>query len=485
MLTKFSIVTLFFLFMIVPTISYCQKIGSGEVIGRSSDVTWKLFGNLKIYPTNGANIDFNGNDTGMAWILDESGTMDHNSIRAEARLGFDVTGANFNFMSILEGDFVLNANNTDRGSGQPMGEANNGMSGEDFGIEKLEAGYDFSYLNLPVRLSAGWNDKFLDRTSGILYGDDHPFIGLNGTVKNVDYMFLYITILDDISLEDGEQPIWDADDLDWRVYALKLTFNLPFLDAKFSPFYAFSDNNNKNANVHYIGFETYGKYNIFIPRAEFVYATGDKDDLNGMNNVNISAFAGFLSLEAKIKEYFIPYIGSYFLSGDGDADDGKIHAFNAITNNARYSDVFGMENAMIHRWSPVLGSTLYSNSPEMLGGQGSGYGGLSGTSSANSPGMITVGIGAKGTINKFNYKTQLQYLRFASTGALEDYYHRKDVSNEMGIMWDTSLTYHFTNHFSIGDTFSVFTPGDGYQDIWGNDYDKTAFLNTVEFVWSF
>jgi len=107
-----------------------------------------------------------------------------------------------------------------------MGEANNGMSGEDFGIEKLEAGYRFSYLNLPVRLSAGWNDKFLDRTSGILYGDDHPFIGLNGTVKNVDYMFLYITILDDISLEDGEQPIWDADDLDWRVYAFKTDFSI-------------------------------------------------------------------------------------------------------------------------------------------------------------------------------------------------------------------------------------------------------------------
>ena len=485
MFKSYLITAFFFLFIMFSATSYCQQIGSGEVLGRSSDVTWKLFGNLKIYPTNGANLDFNGNDTDKAWILDEGGTMDHNSIRAEARLGFDVSGEYFNFMTILEGDFLLNKQNGDRGAGEPMGQYDSGFTGEDFGIEKLEASYDFSYLKVPLKLSAGWNDKFLDRTSGLLYGDDHPFIGLSGAVNDIEYQFLYLIILDDINLDDGTQPIWDADDLDWRVYTLKLTFNLPFLDAKFSPFYAFSDNNNQNANVHYLGFETYGKYRIFIPRAEFIYATGEKDDFNGMNNIDISAFAGFLSLEAKIKEYFIPYIGSYFISGDGDENDKKIHAFNAITNNARYSDVFGMENALIHRWSPIIGSTLYSNSPEMLGGQGSGYGGLSSTSSANSPGMISVGIGAKGKIDKFDYKTQLQYLRFASTGALEDYYHVNDVSNEMGIMWDTNLTYHFTNHFSVGDTFSIFSPGEGYQDIWGSKYDKTAFLNTVELVWSF
>lgn len=485
MFKSYLITAFFFLFIMFSATSYCQQIGSGEVLGRSSDVTWKLFGNLKIYPTNGANLDFNGNDTDKAWILDEGGTMDHNSIRAEARLGFDVSGEYFNFMTILEGDFLLNKQNGDRGAGEPMGQYDSGFTGEDFGIEKLEASYDFSYLKVPLKLSAGWNDKFLDRTSGLLYGDDHPFIGLSGAVNDIEYQFLYLIILDDINLDDGTQPIWDADDLDWRVYTLKLTFNLPFLDAKFSPFYAFSDNNNQNANVHYLGFETYGKYGIFIPRAEFIYATGEKDDFNGMNNIDISAFAGFLSLEAKIKEYFIPYIGSYFISGDGDENDKKIHAFNAITNNARYSDVFGMENALIHRWSPIIGSTLYSNSPEMLGGQGSGYGGLSSTSSANSPGMISVGIGAKGKIDKFDYKTQLQYLRFASTGALEDYYHVNDVSNEMGIMWDTNLTYHFTNHFSVGDTFSIFSPGEGYQDIWGSKYDKTAFLNTVELVWSF
>jgi len=35
------------------------------------------------------------------------------------------------------------------------------------------------------------------------------------------------------------------------------------------------------------------------------------------------------------------------------------------------------------------------------------------------------------------------------------------------------------------NVFSVFDPGDGVQDIRGDEYDDTAIMNTVEIIWMF
>jgi hypothetical protein len=470
------------------------KMGSGKVSAKSGDVNWELFGSLRVYPHLVDNVDFNDDHTKYDFFQDESGSHgNEESIRTQARIGFNAQGQNWTFSSILESDFVYNKVNGDRGAGDPLGIDDSGMTGEDFGIEKLEATYDFAAHGIPIKLATGWNDKFADiATGGMVYGDDHPFIELSGELmRNVKWNALYLVIYDDIdeSLNgDGEVSAYDADDLDWRAYSLKLQFPLGDTGLNVSPFYFYSDNEGHKADAHYFGLEAIGKTGIFIPRAEFVYVTGEKDDHelgNGnTDDVDIESYAAFASLEVDVHPLFKPFVGGYFYQGDEDANDGDIDAYNAITNIARYTPVFGMENAFIYRHIPVLGTHIYSGTPTMLGGSATGYGGLSNSGSANSPGMTSLGIGAKGSRNNWEYKAMMQYFEFEDTGALEDL-EGKSIDDEMGIEFDVHLTYHFTDHFSLGNTLSVFDPGDGIQDLYGSDYDETAIMNTCEMIWSF
>lgn len=470
-----------------------DKMGSGKVTAKSGNVNWELFGSLKFYPHLVDNVDFNDDDTPYDYFLDESGAHgNEESIRSQARIGLNALGQNWTFYSILEADFVVNSRNTDRGAGDPLGNTDSGMTGEDFGIEKLEATYDFAAHGMPIKLATGWNDRGDVATGGMLYVDDHPFIELSGElIRDVKWNAMYLVIQDDIDESDdgeGEVSAYDADDLDWRAYFLKLEFPVGDTGLNLSPFYVYSDNEGHKADAHYFGLEAIGKAGIFTSRAEFIYVTGEKEDHlleNGRHDdVDIQSYAAFASLEADLHPLFKPFVGGYFYQGDGNANDGDIDAFNSITNDVRYTPVFGMENAIIYRYIPALGTYLYGHMPGMLGGTGTGYGGGGNTESANFPGLILLGIGAKGSRNNWEYKAMMQYFQFEDTGALEDV-ENKSIDDEMGMEFDVNLTYHFTDHFSLGNTFSVFDPGDGIQDLRGSDYDQTAIMNTFEIVWNF
>ncbi len=459
------------------------EVGSGKVQAKSSDVDINIFGSLKTYPHIMDNVDFNDENTAMDFLVDESGFLDDDTVtvRNEARLGFSAEGENFTALMILEGDFALSKGNTDRGI-RGGGYEDSGMSGEDFGIEKLEFTYDFSSHGAPMCVETGWQTKWLDiETGGLLYGDDHPYIGLKGKMGDITWEALTMWIFDHVN-EIG--PLGDADYMDWEAYTLKA--DIPVQSMHFVPFYAFSNNERAAADVHYFGFETFGKMGMLTPRAEVVYAMGDKDNTwtSGDHSADISAYAAYASLEANISSLINPYIGGQIMSGDDDANDDDIDAYNPITNIARYTPQFGMENAFVYRYVPALGSHLYANDFSMLGGAGTGYGGISNSSSRNSPGMISMGIGCRGSYKKFTYKTQFQYFMMEEEGALEDV-QGESVDDELGMEYDLQVTYNFTKHFSIGNVISVFDPGDAMEDLYGDDYDELAWLDTVEFKWSF
>ncbi|MBW1975425.1 MAG: hypothetical protein JRI45_07620 [Deltaproteobacteria bacterium] len=480
MMKKVFVCCLGVLFIIGLSGMAMAKMGSGKVTAKSSDVDIKIFGSMHTYPTYVSNPDFNSDATPYDFVLDENGYQAEYSIRNEARLGFAGSGENWSFLMILESDFTYNKQNGDRGANRtdPL---DSGMTGEDFGIEKLEFDYNFGYFTLET----GWQTKFLDlKTGGVLYGDDHPFIGLKGTYNDVKWEILSLYIFDDIEGVGRGKAIgpYDANALDWRAYTAKVIF--PVAGLNVSPFYAYSENNEHHAYVNYIGAEAYGKLGMITPRAEFVYAVGNENPEDSGEDYDISAFAAFGALEFDLAPYFKPYIGGYYISGDGDANDHDIDAFNPITNISRYTPTFGMENAFIYKYVPVLGSHLYSNAPDMLGGAKTGYGGIGNVSSMNSPGMMSIGVGAKGTYDKWQYKAQFQYFWFADEGALEDI-EGKDISDELGMEFDLQITYKFNKHFSIGNVISVFDPGDAIEDLYGDDYDETAFMNTVELKWQF
>ncbi len=470
---------IFALFVLVPVISFAAM---GTMEPKSKDVGVNFFGSVKTYPTFLSDVDLNDDDTSFDHVLDENGWMADHNIRNEVRIGWTVKGENWDFMAILESDFNLNKANGDRGL-DGSSPSDSGMSGEDFGIEKFNVSYDFG----PLAVKAGWNTRFLDiKTGGLLYGDDHPYIGLDGKFNDsISWEALYLIIQDETAT-DGIGAI-DADTLDWRAYTFKLNYKLPngFI---LSPFYAYSDNDEAkaaNAKVHYLGFEGYGNLGMVTPRFELVYATGDTDTCAATGqDYDISGLAGYASADINVSPAVVPYFGMSYLSGDDNANDDDIEAFNSITNISRYTPTFGMENAFIYRYIPVLGSHLYANDFAMLGGDTPGYGGIGNSANGDSPGMLTYGVGIKGKINAFAYRAQIIFMTFEEEGALEDVYGR-DIDDYVGTEYDIHLSYKFGKHFTLGNCLSVFDPGDAVEDIRGDDFDDIGFINTVEMIWSF
>ena len=449
----------------------------GQMSPKSKDITVEWFGSMKTYPIWTSDLNFHDSDAGDM-MLDENGVITDHNVRNELRIGWKGGNDKFDFMIILEADFNLDKNNTDRGAsvGQPK---DSGMTGEDFGVEKLDIGYNFG----PFRIHTGWTTRWLDlKTGGLVYGDDHPYIGLTGNIgENFKWEADYMIIYDAID-NSGINP-WDGDDLDWRVYSLKGIYTIPSGFAKgfvISPFYAFSDNSKKttnNAQVSYFGLEGYGKLGMFTPRFEIVYADGDMDG-EGVD-YDISAMAGYASLDIEICPGFIPYFGVKWEEGDDDPNDDDIDAFNAITDISRYTPTFGMENAIVYRFIPTLGTHLYSGNFNVIGSQ-PGYGGIGNTSKGDAPGMLMWGLGFKGKFDKWSYK--VQYMDFQFDEEPDELY--PGVDDEVGQEFDIRVAYAFSKHFTIANCFAAFDPGDAIEDMNGDDYDDTALVNTIELIWT-
>ncbi len=444
---------------------------------KSKDVEGNFFGRIKVYPHYIGDVDFNSDNASDGTIIDESGTMSGFDQRNEVRFGWLGGGQDWTFKIVLEADLIPEQATVDRGPARGVGTSN----GANFGVEKLKMTYNFGSF----AIEAGWDDKFLDvQSGGNLYGDDHPFIGFYGKLSpQFSWEALYIAVNESIWAPVGTN---DSDIGDWRVYTLKGIYKMENGFA-ISPFYAYSDNGNGTttvcARVSYLGAEAYGKLGMFTPRLEFVYATGDTGKNAAGKDYDISAWAAYGSVEIAVSPRFVPFFGINYQSGDGDGTDGDIEAFNGITNISRYTPTFGLENAIIYRWVPNLGSILYANNFANLGTAGSGYGEGFNTGTGDGPGMIMYGLGFKGKVNKWSYKAQVMYFQLDDTGGLEDFYGR-NIDESMGTEYDFWFRYQFNKHFSIGNCFAVFDPGDAVEDINGAGFDDTAVMDTVELIWA-
>ncbi len=174
---KWILVSMVLMFFSFP---FSASAKMGELIPKSKDIEVKFFGSVKTYPTFLGDVDLNSKDTEYDRILDENGWMADHNVRNELRMGWVGKGDNWDFLIILEADFNLSKAHADRGADLTQS-LDSGMTGEDFGVEKLNLRYNFG----PVAIKTGWNTRFLDiMTGGVLYGDDHPYIGLEGKLGN-------------------------------------------------------------------------------------------------------------------------------------------------------------------------------------------------------------------------------------------------------------------------------------------------------------
>jgi len=474
-------------FLAVPLTAFGTM---GQMSPKSKDISVEWFGSLKTYPSWMSSLDFGGNSD-IDWMLDENGVLADHNVRNELRMGWKGGNDTFDFMIILEADFNLDKNNTDRGANRfgytDQIAYDQGMSGDDFGVEKLDIGYNFG----PFRIHTGWTTRWLDiHTGGLVYGDDHPYIGLTGNIgENFSWEADYTIVYDVLTRSDNAYSPFSGDNLDWRFYSLKGIYKIPSGFAKgfvISPFYAFSDNSKEqtnNAKVSYLGLEGYGKLGMFTPRFEIAYADGSTDDDRTTGrDYDISAMAAFASVDIEVSPSFIPYFGIKWEEGDSDPTDDDIDAFNAITDISRYTPTFGMENAIVYRLVPSLGTHLYSGNFNRIGTQ-PGYGGISNSSEGDAPGLLMWGLGFKGKYGKWSYKVQYMDFQFDEAPKIDAAGNPKNVDDEVGQEFDVRVAYAFSNHFTIANCFAAFEPGDGIEDRLGSEFDDTALVNTIELIW--
>lgn len=441
----------------------------------------EFFGTARVLPTYYHNFDFD-DDTSDRAIINEGGFVKGEHIRAELRLGWLAKGDKWSVKMITEADVILQKDTADRSFYVGSDKYDNPNTGGEFGIERVELLYKF----LPqLELQTGWDIRALDiKTGGLLFGDDHPFIGFRGQLaEKTRYELLYLPIQNMSSITTDP---FESDEInDWRVYSLKLNQKVGNFDL--SPFYAYSDNDNREAKVHYFGFETLGKMGIFKPSFEVVFADGEFD-----YGKDISSMAAFAGLELELNKAFNPYVAFRYTKGDDDAADDKVKGWVGITDIGRFTPLMGMDGGILSEdFGQSYGATLYSYSPERAplktGLPVDSYGGISNGGRGNNPGQRLLAVGARGDlsdwIDKLSYKTQVFFIWYDQTDNLNNKKNPgKKVDRYAGTTFDLQLSYALNEHFNVGYIFGIFQPGSGLKDQFGND---PAITNCLALTWTY
>ena len=443
----------------------------------------EFFGTAKVKPTYYDDFDFN-DDANDGLTINEGGLTKGAHMRAELRLGWKAQGDKWSVKMITEADVIMQKDTADRSYYVGSDKYENPNTGGEFGIERVELLYKF---NPAFELQTGWDIRALDiKTGGLLYGDDHPFIGFRGQLAaNTKYELLYIPVQNYVDVKSQlEDKYLDAvDSNDWRVYSLKLNrkvggFNL-------SPFVAYSDNDAREAEVAYYGFEMTGKAGKFKPSFEIVFADGEFDA-----GSDISSMAAFAGIEMDVCKAFTPYVALRYTQGDDDATDDDVEGWVGITDIGRFTPLMGMDGGILSEdLGQSYGATLYSYSPERFSSvnKANFYGGIGNGGSGNNPGQILAAIGAKGdlssVVDKLSYKTQVFFIWYDETDNLVNAKDSsKDVDDYAGTTFDLQLKYALDKNFSIDYIFGVFVPGDGIEDQYGDD---VAMTNCLTLAWTY
>ncbi len=463
-----------------------------------------FFGTAKIKPTFYNNFDFQSSKND-AFIINEGGLTGGHHTRAELRLGWKASGDAWSVKMIAEADVIMEKDSADRsyyvGSVNKEGKPN---SGSEFGIERVELLYRF----LPwLELEAGWDIRALDiKTGGLLYGDDHPFLGFRGDItSSTRYELLYLPIQNRTSLPssyDTEDVLRSPDADDWNVYTFKLTQDLSAgnqalpqnaffgnsdgkngnLSMSVSPIVAYSDNDSKEAQITYYGLEATGQAGWFKPCFEVIAADGEFD-----SGADISSWSMYAGVEMTVAKAFNPYVAFRYTQGDDDASDDDVEGWVGITDIGRFSGLMGMDgNILGEDIGQSYGATLYSYAPERALSSHR-YGGIGNGGSGDNPGQKLIAIGSRGDLSHWlpnlMYKTQAFFIWYDATDNLTNVRNPgKKVDDYAGTTVDMQLMYAFSKNFSVDYIFSTFLPGDGIKDQFGDD---PAFVNCLTLAWTY
>jgi len=448
------------------------SLGLGAAQSNAAEI--EFFGTAKIKPTYYSNFDFDDQKEDGA-TLNEGGLVSGNGAhtRSETRLGWKAAGDDWSVKMIAEADQTLTKDNVDRSFYTTAEKNGLPNAGGEFGIERAE----FLYSLAPaVQLQAGWDIRYLDlQSGGLLYGDDHPFVGLRGKNNDTSYEVLYIPINNRVNTGSSEAG-------DWRVYSAKVSQKVA--EWTLSPILAYSDNVDRNADVTYFGLEGFGKIGGANLSFEVIGADGT------VGERDLSSAAAYAGIELPVNDSFSPYVAVRYTQGDSDATDNKVEGFNGITDIGRFSGLMGMDgNILGENLSTGYGATLYAYSPERTGGAGvQGYGGIGNGASGINPGSQILAFGTKGALASvapnLSYKAQLFMIWFDETSNLVNAKNPgQKVDDYAGTTVDLQLKYAFNQNFSMDYILSTFVPGDGIQD--QTNSNDSAYVNTLSMNWAY
>jgi len=445
----------------------------------------RFFGTAKVKPTVYTNFDFDDdkNDKG---IINEGGITKGEHVRAELRLGWAAKGDNWSVKMIAEGDVIMEKDTADRSYYIGAEKKDSPNTGGEFGIERVELLYTF----LPqLELQTGWDIRAMDiQTGGLLYGDDHPFLGFRGKLaEKTKYEVLYIPIQNNTyAPNNATEALNESNDGDWRVYTAKLsqTFGGEGMNLTFSPMYVYSDNQDKDAKVNYYGLEVVGSTGPLKPYFEILAADGEFNN----DGPDISSWAMYAGVELPVNKAFNPYVAYRYTQGDDDSTDDDVEGWVGVTDIGRFTGLMGMDgNILGEDMGQVYGATLYSYSPERAKSTNR-YGGIGNGGSGDNPGQSLIAIGTKGDlagiIDNLSYKTQVFFIWYDATDNLVNVKNPgDDVDDYAGTTFDLQLKYELSKNFAVDYIFSTFIPGDGIQD--QVDADDNAYTNCLTLAWTY
>jgi len=455
------------------------------VVPQALATDFQFFGTAKVKPTYYQNMDFDDNKDDVP-ALNEGGWASGEHVRGEMRLGAKASGEQWRMKMILEADVIYNKNNADRSfytsANDPISGTPN--AGGEFGIERLELGYAFSKA---FDLSSGWDIRALDiKSGGLLYGDDHPFIGLKGAITDsMKYELLYLAIDNTDKIGVSDSPNTD----DWRAYTGKFDFTLgmgDFGNITVSPLIAFSDNVRRDAKVTYYGLESLGKIGPTNYSFEIIASDGEFGDQNF--NRDISSLALFAGVELPLGKAFSPYVAYRYTQGDGNSSDNDVEGFVGITDIGRFTPLMGMDGNILSEHlasgASIYNSPLYSYAHDRAVG-GNIIGGIGNGSSGNNPGQSLIAFGTKGAFGtNWSYKAQAFMIWYDDTGNLTNVKTPgTPVDDYAGTTVDVQLKYAFSQNFAVDYIFSTFVPGDGIEDqVNAND---SAYVHALTLAWTY
>jgi hypothetical protein len=367
------------------------------------------------------------------------------------------TVANFNFLA----NNTLNPFDSRRG--------NSRLAVEEAFVEKrlkvLSPNFDF------LSLRVGMQNLTTD-FRGFLFSENQLGIRLFGNLNsNRDQ---YNIAIFSLRQRDEASQLHSFDNRRQTVFVFNW-FRQDFLTKGYTALFNFHQNADRGRvtgdrdalDVSYLGFHGDGKWGRLNVNHAFYQAFG-RDKRNRFSGARESINAQMAAFEGSLDRDWVRWRGSFFFaSGDGDVGDGTARGFDMIQDNPNFAGgpfQFWTQQATVVGGAAGLLKNKFSLLPNLRNK-------FNDRANFVNPGLLLWNAGADFRVTpKLKLVTNLSYLRFANTGALEQITGRPDLGS--GIGTDLSVGAKFRPFLNENLFFvygaAVMFPHGGYARLIGS-----------------